>query len=114
MIDRAAIFRGEIVRRDATLESRALAAIALRRVSEAFACDPDALRTLHERHDLDDAWKRTCDARAAIAHDAEALRASIALASEAPASMSLTGLALSMSSAVMSFLNPIRSIRAVL
>ncbi len=77
-MDRGAIFRGEIVRRDACDASRALTTIALRHAAAAFACDAVALPTLHERNT--DAWDRTCAARAALAADAEAHAASIALA----------------------------------
>lgn len=75
MIDRVAIFRGEIIRRDACDASRALAEIARRHAANAFEHE---LRKLHERHD--DAWDRTCVARAALASDAEARAASIELA----------------------------------
>jgi hypothetical protein len=78
MIDRDAIFRGEIVRRHACDASRALAEIALGHAARAFACDALALPTLHER--CADTWNRTCAARAALAADADARAASIALA----------------------------------
>ena len=78
MIDRAAIFRGEIVRRDACDASRALADIARRHACVAFECEADALRVLHRRHA--DSWERTCAARAALASDPEAHATSIDLA----------------------------------
>jgi hypothetical protein len=75
VIDRTAIFRGEIVRRDACGASRALADIARRHAEKAFG---GVLPTLHERHE--DAWVATCAARAALAADPEARAASITLA----------------------------------
>jgi len=77
-MDRRAIFRGEIVWRDACDASRALARIALRHAATAFECDADMLPTVHEHHD--DPWARTCAARAAIASDPAAHAASVELA----------------------------------
>jgi hypothetical protein len=79
-IDRGAIFRGEILRLDACDASRALARIALGHAAAAFACESTSLRALHERHDPDDAWKRTCAARAALAADGAARAAAVDLA----------------------------------
>ncbi len=75
MIDRARIFRGELLALPASAESVALARIAANHASRAFACAMKDLRTVHERGDAGDVWKRTCAARAAIAED-DALRAS--------------------------------------
>ena len=80
MIDRRAVFGGEIVRRDSCDASRALAALASRHAAYHFACASPALRTLHERHDGDDAWRRTCAARAALATDGDAAAACVDLA----------------------------------
>jgi hypothetical protein len=77
-LDRGAIFRGEVVRRDACEASKVLAEIARRHAATAFECDASLLRTLHERHE--DAWSRTCAARAAIASDPRAHGASLELA----------------------------------
>jgi len=78
MIDRGAIFRGEVIRRDACDASRALADIARRHAARAFEHEASALRTLHERHA--DTWSGTCAARAALASDMAARAASIELA----------------------------------
>jgi hypothetical protein len=77
-IERGAIFRGEIVRRDACDASRALCRIARQHAARAFECDITSLRSLHERDE--DPWSRTCAARVALAEDPEARAASIELA----------------------------------
>jgi hypothetical protein len=74
------MFRGEIATLGASDESKALGAIGLHLATRAFACDVDALRTIHERATPERTWARTCDARAALASDPAARDASIALA----------------------------------
>lgn len=77
-VDRRAIFRGEVAQRSACDASRALATLARGHAARAFGCPVVSLRSLHERHE--DAWPRTCAARAALAADPEARAASVELA----------------------------------
>jgi len=80
VIDRAAIFRGEILTLASSAESTVLARAALARLRAIYECDDDALRAIHETLPAGALWERTTKARTVIAFDPAIRAASVALA----------------------------------
>jgi hypothetical protein len=74
------VFDGEIFVLDASAQSSRLASITAEHAALAFGCARGDLPRVHERLAAEEAWRRTCAARASLASDPSAMSAAIALA----------------------------------